>query len=300
MDRGLTASREVPHDETKRLDGPFDVDRPDVPVGHQSDHSRCCHGPLDVLAFQPLLKLGSGNPQFSHVDAHHVGLYRFQVDGKARDLPHTFCEPAGIDVVFCHTINHRLQGHDAWCRDPASLAHPSSERLTDLARSRNVLRIAAEHRTHRTTQTLRETEGYRIGIRNQLLHVHAQGHGSVEDASPVQVQCNPVGSRQLPDRTHIVHHQHRSAAAIVRVLHANEPGGGEMLVWDPDRSFHRSQVNGAIRSIGQRAGMDASSRIMAINVDPDAPIFQIAHYKIVGDLQEVIPAMISELSGSAA
>jgi electron transfer flavoprotein alpha subunit len=44
--------------------------------------------------------------------------------------------------------------------------------------------------------------------------------------------------------------------------------------------------------------MDQSSKIIAINSDPNAPIFQIAHYKIVGDLNEVIPAMIDALRGS--
>jgi len=44
--------------------------------------------------------------------------------------------------------------------------------------------------------------------------------------------------------------------------------------------------------IQHRAGMSESSRIIAINTDPDAPIFKIAHYGIVGDLNNVIPRMI--------
>ena len=41
--------------------------------------------------------------------------------------------------------------------------------------------------------------------------------------------------------------------------------------------------------------MSESKKIVAVNTDPDAPIFNIAHYKIIGDLNKVVPTMIKAI-----
>lgn len=55
-------------------------------------------------------------------------------------------------------------------------------------------------------------------------------------------------------------------------------------------------ISGAVQ---HRAGMEESAKIIAINWDKEAPIFGVAHYGIVGDLNKVIPMMVKAIKERA-
>ncbi len=55
-------------------------------------------------------------------------------------------------------------------------------------------------------------------------------------------------------------------------------------------------ISGALQ---HRVGMQNSSKIVAINTDPSAPIFRIAHYPIVGDLYEELPKLTKAIGGGS-
>ena len=49
-------------------------------------------------------------------------------------------------------------------------------------------------------------------------------------------------------------------------------------------------------SVQFAAGMKGAEKIIAINSDPEAPIFKLAHIGIVGDIYEVIPELLRQIA----
>lgn len=107
------------------------------------------------------------------------------------------------------------------------------------------------------------------------------GRGTEGDFAPIEALADEVGgavgsTRVATDEGWIGH----------------ETQIGQTGVTVSPRLYIGAGVSGAVH---HRGGMQASGTIVAINPDPEAPIFEIADYGIVGDLFTVLPQVTEEL-----
>ena len=115
------------------------------------------------------------------------------------------------------------------------------------------------------------------------------GSWSVPAVAPVA----PTGSRDLLELAELLD----GALGVSRVVtslgwrpHHEQVGQTGSRV-SPDL-YVACGISGAIQ---HWAGMSSSKTILAINTDPDAPMVTKAHYAVIGDLHEIVPAINEEL-----
>ena len=104
------------------------------------------------------------------------------------------------------------------------------------------------------------------------------GMGSKENFKLLQELADLIGGKVAGSR-----------AAVDAGLIEHERQVGQTGVTVRPKLYIAAGISGAIQ---HRAGMDESNKIIAINTDPDAPIFGVCHYKILGDAMKIIPDLI--------
>jgi electron transfer flavoprotein alpha subunit len=132
----------------------------------------------------------------------------------------------------------------------------------------------------------RETRESQVNLKDSTIIVSGGGGvGSEENFDLIRELAHVLGGEVGASR-----------AAVDAGLVSREHQVGQTGTTVRPRLYIAAGISGAVQ---HRAGMDESAKIIAINTDPNAPIFEIAHYKIVGDLAEVIPMMIRALREKA-
>jgi electron transfer flavoprotein alpha subunit len=176
-----------------------------------------------------------------------------------------------VETVSSHQVRHLLTIRASAFR-PAALGNDAPIEPVDASGIAAVARFVAAHRTE----------------------------GDLPDLSTAQIVVGGGVSFGSAEKFALVQELARKLGAAVGATRAAVDAGYAPNDWQVGQTgkiiapdlYIAVGISGALQHL---AGIQGAKKIVAINTDPEAPLVKLADYALIGDLFEVVPALIAEL-----